>query len=72
MKKYVPGCLGVTIGLLAALGIIFAILKPLGINNSFLFLVLLFGGPVGGLCLFEMYAPKDFQDHSSRHPWDNQ
>ena len=36
MKKYVPGCLGVTVGLLAALGIIFAILMPLGINNWFL------------------------------------
>jgi len=55
MKKYVPGCLGMILGPLAALGLHFAVLKPLGINNAALLTILMAGGMFGGMYLGDQY-----------------
>ena len=68
MRKYVPGCLGMIIGLFTAFGIHFVVLKALGVNSPGLLTALLLVGVFGGATLFNMYAPEEWRDDSYRGP----
>ena len=71
MKRHVPSCLGAIIGFFTAMGIHFAVLKPLGIDNTGILTFLIIVGIFGGATLFNMFAPEGWRENSDRRPWEN-
>jgi predicted exporter len=68
LKVLVPVCLGWIVGIFAAVGIHLVLLKPNGINNSWLTLVLILGLSFGLAYIFGRATPEEWRGGTEGPP----